>query len=104
MKVAYISVYRDGTGYGDSALEYIKALDHVGVDVVPIWVTLSGQPYVDPGEKIKSLERKVLMTLMLLFSILPPTCFAEKKVSRILECSTGKLLRSEVLGGLAHAI
>ena len=79
MKVAYISVYRDGTGYGDSALEYIKALDHVGVDVVPIWVTLSGQPHVDPGEKIKSLERKSLDDVDVIIQHITPNMFCRKE-------------------------
>lgn len=35
MKVLYIGNYRDGTGWGNSALHNILALDAAGVDVVP---------------------------------------------------------------------
>jgi glycosyltransferase involved in cell wall biosynthesis len=34
VKVLYIGVYRDGSGYGQAAIDYILALDSVGVDVV----------------------------------------------------------------------
>jgi len=35
MKVVYISPHQDGTGYSHSAIEYILALNSVGIDVVP---------------------------------------------------------------------
>jgi glycosyltransferase involved in cell wall biosynthesis len=41
MKVLYIGVYRDGTGWGNAAQNYILALDRAGVDVVPRSVNLS---------------------------------------------------------------
>ncbi len=44
MKIAYISVYRDGTGYGKFAENMILALDRAGADVVPVWITLSQNP------------------------------------------------------------
>jgi len=44
MKVAYISVYRDQTGYGNFAQNMILALDAAGVQVCPVWITLSGTP------------------------------------------------------------
>jgi glycosyltransferase involved in cell wall biosynthesis len=57
MKAAYISVYRDGTGYGNSAINYIKALDSAGVEVDPMWVTLNGVPS-DTDERVAELEAK----------------------------------------------
>jgi glycosyltransferase involved in cell wall biosynthesis len=45
MKVAYISVYRDGTGYGNSSRDFIKCLQGQGVDVTPIWFSLNQRPY-----------------------------------------------------------
>jgi len=44
MKVAYISVYRDGTGYANSARDFIKCMQAHGVDVVPIWFSLNQRP------------------------------------------------------------
>jgi len=46
MKVAYLSVYRDGTGYGNSARDFIKCMSKYGVDVVPTWFTLNSRPVV----------------------------------------------------------
>ena len=43
-KIVYISVYRDGTGYGNAALLMIKALAKTGYEVVPVWMTLNGHP------------------------------------------------------------
>jgi glycosyltransferase involved in cell wall biosynthesis len=44
MKIAYLSVYRDGTGYGNSARDFIKCLSQQGADVVPVWFTLNSRP------------------------------------------------------------
>jgi glycosyltransferase involved in cell wall biosynthesis len=44
MKIAYLSVYRDGTGYGNSARDFIKCLSKQGADVVPVWFTLNSNP------------------------------------------------------------
>lgn len=55
MKVAYISVYRDGTGYGNAALSMIKSISMTGATVVPIWITLSKIPNKEDSF-VKSLE------------------------------------------------
>jgi len=34
MKILYIGNYRDGTGYGQAAEDYILSLDSVGANVV----------------------------------------------------------------------
>ena len=56
-KVLYIGHYRDGTGWGNAALNNILALDAAGVDVVPRAITYeaSDSPYPD---RIKQLENK----------------------------------------------
>jgi hypothetical protein len=59
MKIAYISVYRDGTGYSQASQNIIEGLDAAGVDVVPIWTTLS-YPSHEISEKIESIENKPL--------------------------------------------
>ena len=43
-KIAYISVYRDGTGYGNAAISMIKAIDKAGIDIVPVWLSLNMFP------------------------------------------------------------
>ena len=45
MKIAYLSVQRDGTGYANSARDFIKCLLKEGVDIVPVWFTLNDNPY-----------------------------------------------------------
>ena len=34
MKILYIGCYREGTGWGNSAIDYILSLDSAGVEVV----------------------------------------------------------------------
>lgn len=57
MKVLYIGVYKDGTGWGNAAQNNILALDKVGVDVVPRSVTLNPpDDNVDIPARILELE------------------------------------------------
>lgn len=58
-KIGYISVYRDGTGYGNAAIAMIKAIHKTGHTVVPIWMTLSQIPAKD-DELVSSLEKNTL--------------------------------------------
>ena len=57
MKVLYIGCYRDGTGWAQAAIDYILAMDHVGIDVVPRPVKLNSDRYELP-ERIIELENK----------------------------------------------
>ncbi len=41
MKVLYLGVYKDGTGWGNAAQQNILALDRVGIHVVPRSITLN---------------------------------------------------------------
>jgi glycosyltransferase involved in cell wall biosynthesis len=56
MKIAYISVYRDQTGYGNFAQNMILALDAAGAEVCPVWITLSGAPK-SCNSRIEELEK-----------------------------------------------
>jgi glycosyltransferase involved in cell wall biosynthesis len=57
MKVLYLGVYKDGTGYAKAAQDYILALDSAGVDVVPRPIKLNGsQPKIP--DRILELEAK----------------------------------------------
>ena len=57
MKVLYIGCYREGTGWGNSAIDYILALDSVGVDVVCRPVKLNNNN-PDLPNRILELESK----------------------------------------------
>lgn len=72
MKVLYISPYRNGSDYTDAAVNYIQALDRVGVDVVPRCIH---ENKVDIPEKIKELEKKSSEGCTHLIIHGPPFCF-----------------------------
>jgi glycosyltransferase involved in cell wall biosynthesis len=55
MKVLYIGHYRDGTGWGNAAINNILALDSVGVKVVPRAITYEAQDRLYPN-RIRELE------------------------------------------------
>ena len=57
MKVLYIGVYRDGSGYGQAAEDYILALDSVGVDVVCRPLKLNSLDH-KPHQRVLDLEAK----------------------------------------------
>ncbi len=57
MKVLYIGVYRDGTGYGQAAEDYILSLDSVGIDVVCRPLKLNNVNH-EPNPIINKLESK----------------------------------------------
>jgi glycosyltransferase involved in cell wall biosynthesis len=58
MKVLFIGCYRDGTGYGHAAADYILALDAAGVDVACRPLKLNNHDY-QPNQRILELENKV---------------------------------------------
>jgi glycosyltransferase involved in cell wall biosynthesis len=57
MKVLYVGVYRDHTGWGRAATDYILALDAAGVDVVPRPLKLNDARAVIP-ERLLELESR----------------------------------------------
>ncbi len=56
-RVLYIGVYRDGTGWGQAATDYVLALDAAGIDVVPRPLKLNGRDH-QPPPRLLELERK----------------------------------------------
>lgn len=58
-KIAYISVYRDGTGYGNAACAMIQSVSKAGYNVKPIWITLNGHPNI-PNRSVSILESSEL--------------------------------------------
>ena len=57
MKTLFVGVYKDGTGWGNAAQNYILALDSAGVDVVPRSIKLNSFDAEIP-DRIKDLEKK----------------------------------------------
>ena len=57
MKVLYIGPYRDFTGYGEAATNYILAMDEVGIDVVPRPLKLNDNDGKVP-DRLEELEKK----------------------------------------------
>lgn len=57
MKVLYISNYKDGTGWGNAATDYILAMDSVGIDVVCRSISFNGGKG-DVHPRILELEKK----------------------------------------------
>ena len=55
MKLLYIGHYRDGTGWGNAAVNNILSLDAAGVDVVPRAITYEAKDSQYP-QRIKELE------------------------------------------------
>ena len=55
MKVLYIGHYRDGTGWGNAAINNILAMDSVGIEVVPRAITFEQKDSEYP-DRIKELE------------------------------------------------
>lgn len=60
MKVAYLSVYRDGTGYANAALENILALEAAGIDVVCRPISLTPPKPIKDRCLVEHLEQKSL--------------------------------------------
>ena len=56
LKVLYIGVYRDPTGWGEAARQYILSLDAVGIEVVPRPLKLHPEQ-CRPPERILQLEK-----------------------------------------------
>lgn len=57
VKVLYIGHYREGTGWGQAAIDYILSMDAAGIDVVPRAVKLNSRE-VDLPKRILELESK----------------------------------------------
>jgi hypothetical protein len=57
MKILYLSVYRDGTGWAEAANRYILALDAAGVEVVPRPIRLEAVSHT-PSDRVLELEKR----------------------------------------------
>ena len=62
MRVLFIGHYRDCSGWGDASLNYIQALDRVGVDVVCRPIKLNHSRPILP-ERVLELEKRPLSNI-----------------------------------------
>lgn len=74
MRIAYVSHYRDGTGYGNAAANYIECLDSIGIEVVAIPFRLSKNNY-EPSNIIKKCEMRKLSGVELIVLHTLPSFF-----------------------------
>jgi len=58
MKVAYLSVYRDGTGYANQAIHNMLAMESGGIYVVARAIKLSPQSNHELAKRVEHLEQK----------------------------------------------
>jgi len=57
MKILYVSHHKEGTGWGQAAVDYILSMDSAGLDVVPRAVKINNRNPNIPN-RILQLERK----------------------------------------------
>lgn len=58
MKICYVSVHRDGTGYANHAVHNMLAMESVGIDVIARAIRLSQSQNLTLAEKVSHLEDK----------------------------------------------
>ena len=58
MKIAYLSVYRDGTGYANQAIHNMLAMESGGIDVVARAIKLSHTSNHELAKNVEHLEHK----------------------------------------------
>ena len=59
MKVLFIGHYREGGGWAKASIDFIQALDSIGIDIVCRNVSLTNK-YVDIPQRVIELENKSL--------------------------------------------
>lgn len=57
MKILYIAPFQDGTGYSQAALNYLLAMDYVGLDVVPRPIKLNNRLETVPQRYYELLNK-----------------------------------------------
>jgi len=78
MKIAYISVCKDGTGYAHQAVNNMLALESAGLDVVSRSVSLSQTTNRDLAKKVLHLEDKSVDNVEVVIQHILPNFFEYK--------------------------
>ncbi len=71
MKVLYIGVYRDGTGWAQAAIDYILSLDAVGIEVVPRAFKLNAYDGPIPDRILELEQRSTIGCTHVIQHVLP---------------------------------
>lgn len=79
MRVLYISVYRDGTGYSHAAIETILACEKAGIDIVCRPISMSPMNGIDDARRIQHLENKSLNNVDVVIQHSLPHTFEYKR-------------------------
>lgn len=79
LKLAYISVYKDGTGYSNQAVNNMLALEAGGVDVVARAVKFSQSSNTQLAAKVQHLEDKVADNVDIIIQHVLPHQFEYKE-------------------------
>ena len=95
MKIAYLSVYRDGTGYANAALGNILACEAAGLDVVCRPVSLSA-PKSNASCPVQHLEDKDLKGLIKQLAGKEGSRFHGRSISAIAGIILGEALEKEL--------
>lgn len=78
IKLAYLSVFRDGTGYANASIHNMLAMEAGGIDVVARGISLSQSKNHDLAKKIEHLERKSTDGVDIVFQHILPHMFEYK--------------------------
>lgn len=77
MKIAYLSVYRDGTGYSRAAIDDILAIEKAGYDIVCRPIRMSQSAFKNKSP-VEHLEKKDLKNIDLIIETNLPNTFQKK--------------------------
>lgn len=75
MKIAYLGVYKDGSGYSQASLDYLLAMDSVGLEVQPVTLHLNGVNNQRLPKRFFELEKKKLTQVDVVIQHYLPSLF-----------------------------
>jgi glycosyltransferase involved in cell wall biosynthesis len=78
MKVAYLSVHRDGTGYAHQAINNLLAIEAGGIDIVARAIRLSRTPNNELAARVQHLEQKTTDNVDVVIQHILPHMFEYK--------------------------
>jgi len=86
MKLTYLSVYKDGTGYANAAIRNMLALQAGGIDVVARSISLSNNKNYELAESVKHLENKKADSVDIIIQHILPHFFEYKSGVKNIGC------------------
>lgn len=79
MKICYLGVYKDGTGYANQAIHNMLAMEAGGIDVVARAICLSQTKNYELAKKVEHLEQKSTNNVDIVIQHILPHLFEYKK-------------------------